>query len=875
MKQIYFKLRDIPDLSLNKYQSLSSSGVDGILEKHKSFLRQWHRAAMLGDISLHLLISYEPSRAKSQKMQIGLLLNCLRENDAYFKKAVKVLNASPLSEFYELVEFESNKKSGLSDKVSCTPEIIEFTSVSMLYKKERFLEVAEDENSSIPFYIIPKWEVEESGRLYNMFKLMQSLDESCLYRVDLYPKDLSEEMHEIFSGPLAWLRNHTGFSSNSIRLTNDWQTQARDPNAEETLRQYEDWLKSLDTSPAFYANISVFARDIQTSQLLLDAASAEAISSGNSSIKTITGEFNTLSFLNEPKSELCSPGAPEKLKMWPRTFILEDISPFFRFPALYDGEFIEIPKETAPSYVENGLYIGKDTNGYDVNISVDGFKKHMFVCGVPGAGKTNTMLHLASSLWQIYNIPFLVLEPAKQEYRELARFDIPELVVFSPSANTKFPLALNPFEFPLKLTLSEHIAKLGEVFMGAFPLDAPAPFLLDRSIESIYGAKGWNIWDINDGTKPYPTMSELYEQFQKELKNTTYDGEIRGNIQSALEMRIGSLLRREMKEIFDVKISTIKPEDWLKRPVVIELEALGEGPANFTTLLLCTLIRETLKADPQSDKEKEVRHVIFIEEAHNLIAPTTQVESGGNSNPKIAATSFIIKMLAEVRALREGIIIADQLPTAMAPEVIKNTNIKLVHRLTSADDRALIGGSMSANELQLESVSTYIPGQALFTYEGLLRPFEIKVHNLPGHGSSTPNDQELYEIMKNKRGYMEVMSNYMEHRFELINNKFMMIKDRAWGMVEEIFNVTRNFLNYSDEDMKNKRIKYHKALNELEISGKIIEDNLMKLKGYSEFYNVEAVKRVNDNLKSVIDCYKKRLVEFNKLYEIKLRHKND
>ena len=38
-------------------------------------------------------------------------------------------------------------------------------------------------------------------------------------------------------------------------------------------------------------------------------------------------------------------------------------------------------------------------------------------------------------------------------------------------------------------------------------------------------------------------------------------------------------------------------------------------------------------------------------------------------------------MLAEVRALREGIIIADQLPTAMAPEVIKNTNIKLIHRL--------------------------------------------------------------------------------------------------------------------------------------------------------------------------------------------------
>ena len=137
--------------------------------------------------------------------------------------------------------------------------------------------------------------------------------------------------------------------------------------------------------------------------------------------------------------------------------------------------------------------------------------------------------------------------------------------------------------------------------------------------------------------------------------------------------------------------------------------------------MLCTLIRETLKANPLADKEKTVRHVIFIEEAHNLIAPESQVKDGQESNPKIAATAFIVKMLAEVRALREGIIIADQLPTAMAPEVIKNTNIKLVHRLTSQDDRELVGSTMSASPLQMENMATYTSGQALFTYEKLLR----------------------------------------------------------------------------------------------------------------------------------------------------------
>ena len=71
-----------------------------------------------------------------------------------------------------------------------------------------------------------------------------------------------------------------------------------------------------------------------------------------------------------------------------------------------------------------------------------------------------------------------------------------------------------------------------------------------------------------------------------------------------LEVRIGSLLRREMKEMFDTPKSMLAPEEWLKRPVIIELESLGEGPANFVTLLLCTLIRETLKANPLEDKER-------------------------------------------------------------------------------------------------------------------------------------------------------------------------------------------------------------------------------------------------------------------------------
>lgn len=232
----------------------------------------------------------------------------------------------------------------------------------------------------------------------------------------------------------------------------------------------------------------------------------------------------------------------------------------------------------------------------------------------------------------------------------------------------------------------------------------PAPFMIDYSIEAIYRDKGWYPDTINDGiTLPYPTMQELYDKLEVEVEKTDYEGEIKGNLKSILQVRIGSLLRREMGDVFNVAKSSFAPEEWLQKPALIELEAMGSGPSNFLSLLLTTLIRESLKITPNAGG-RELRHVIFFEEAHNLIGPVAQEITGEDADPKMAATAYVVKMLAEVRALKEGIVIADQLPTAMAPEVIKNTGLKIGHRITAEDDRELLGGTMSATETQLEQM---------------------------------------------------------------------------------------------------------------------------------------------------------------------------
>lgn len=806
-----FKLNKIPDLSLNKYQSLEENGVDGVINKHNALLRQINRKGLLSKATFHLFYDYDPKRVKGEKLAVYLMAK--GKNYDSLSYVQEMIQTSSLSAFYELIciqrgeflEFTEDARQnvyglfigedGREYRFLIDPKLkMSDDESTQILHKEMFISVYDDkiinieypeesseatffskdntyknmaalakkefyirpstilpEDGDLKYYHVSEWEVNDKARLYTMFKLMQGMNVRVCYRVDLFAVDYSERLRRMF--PIQALRERTSMKANKI---GGGISVPRDENAEDALRKYNDIINDYDTSPHFRANIIALSDAPDAIGMIIDSAGAEALASGTYSISTDSandlGARFTPMYGTDAPLNLAGDEAPKALRFLPNLYTLEEISPFFMLPALYDGEAIEIAKETAPSYNSDGMELGRDENGFTVTFPVDLFKKHAFVAGVPGAGKTNTMLHLTSTLWKKYNVPFLVFEPAKQEYRVLATTEgMEELLIFSPSSGTKFPLHINPFEFPMNMSLAEHIRNVVSVFEGAFPLEPPMPFLLDFSIEAIYRDKGWTPEMLNCGKLEYPTMSELYERLEKELETTDYNDEIKGNLKSALQVRIGSLLRRDMGDVFDVPFSSLKPEEWLKIPAVIELEAMGKGPANFMSLMLSTLIRECLKLKTELDssEKKPLRHVIFYEEAHNLIGPESEETSGTDADPKKAATAFVVKMLAEVRALNEGIVIADQLPTVMAPEVIKNTGLKMGHRITASDDRGLLGSTMSANEMQLEMLSSFLPGEALVTYEGLLRPFKMQIKQWENgeYSYDSPSNMDLYKIM--------------------------------------------------------------------------------------------------------------------------------
>ncbi|MGI6500025.1 MAG: ATP-binding protein [Anaerostipes sp.] len=726
----YFTLTKIPDITLAQYSAEEGSGVDDIIRQHAIFYRQLNRKGLLFNETYHLIYNYDPGQESGNRMQVIFRVDC-REPLVCMEE---VMNASPLSRYFQINSVDD-------EKYKTNP--VTFSCQATLAKQDSYMSSSISENK-MKYYGVHPWKMNGKARLIGMFRMMQKLNKKVCYVATIRAVDYSNSMKEFFEVQIEYMRN-----ANRMNRGN------RDENAENSIKLYNKLFESLRNNPHFHCSISAYADAESIAKLIIDAAASEAVEEGNYKIISENGLFQPLIEARDIK-DLCMDDTPRGMRRWNTTFLLKEVVPFGMFPTLYPGETIEIPKESAPVYQNDGLLLGEDTSGYQVYLPLEHLTKHALLAGVPGSGKTHSMLHICSQLAEEKKqIPILVFEPAKKEYRALAKYEgIKDLIVFSPGGTGSFPLRINPFEFPVGVKVSEHITNLIQVFEGAFDLVPPMPFLISSAIEEIYREHDWYPFEVNDGQHDYPDIRELYNKVADLLDKSDYVPEIQGNLKSCLQVRIGSLLTREMGNVFNVSESVLTPEEWMKSNCIIELESMGSDASNFLTLLLLTLIREELRSHPKAPEGKP-RHVIFLEEAHNLIGPTT-VANAENGDAKVASTKYIVDMLAEVRALGEAIIIADQLPTALASQITKNTSLKIGHKMTAMDDRQLLAATMSADGVQLERMGVFNPGRALCIYEKVQKPFELQMHDYEGE-AEPPENIELFQLLAKKSGYQEVM----------------------------------------------------------------------------------------------------------------------
>lgn len=761
---LWYTLHRLPDLSLGAYSALPNSQHEALLAQFTPSLRMLHRLALSYSLELRWWAHFDPNRPSGERLQLALGF-AGQPADLEQAPIDAMLRATPIAPYF--VDATSGLQRG-NILAQATPSTAPRLLGCQVARLERYWALTElgDEafqrQSELPVFLhaVYPWEANEGCRLVSALQLMQQLGEASVITMALHPSEGEQEydrLQPFYASALAKLAG--GSYKDALGRTEFIKA---GPVAEQLRSLRQDLLDKIRCEPCFTMQLRCYASTRDKARMLTDTVLAEALTKGPHATWPLPIDVDY--FAPAPADLLCLPppagvGLPEDLQRLSGLFTLSEVGSLFRLPVLYEGEALDLRKETYPQIdapLGRSLHLGlldesgKLTNSVD--IPLDAMVKHTLVVGVPGSGKTNTLLGLANQVWGQFGVPFLALEPAKREYRGL--LNLPacsgQVMLFAPGRAAPHewlmlgeynPLALqiNPFEFPVGYSLAEHNTNLLEIFKGAFGLWQPLPSMVEAALTTAYAELGWDTADLASSEKVaaygFPSMPRFVELLRAQAESTDYIGDNAANVKAGLELRFGRLVDGPLASVFSAQSSSLRPEDWLRTPAVVELESLGESNANFLTLLLLTYLRETLTVQKEEDRENgtapaagfKLKHLLFLEEAHNLIGPSAERPAEDAADPKAAATAYIVKMLAEVRALGQGIVIGDQLPSNLAPEVLKNTSVRICHRLTAPDDRKHMQQSMNASELQFELMAIQTSGRALISLEGVRKPFSVMI----------------------------------------------------------------------------------------------------------------------------------------------------
>ena len=452
----------------------------------------------------------------------------------------------------------------------------------------------------------------------------------------------------------------------------------------------------------------------------------------------------------------------------------------------------------------------------EFSLSESDINKHTFVCGMTGMGKTNTVKMILDKI----NKPFLVIEPAKKEYRNINK----EKKVYTLGNVKLNSLRLNPFYILPGINPQQHIDLLKDLFSASFALYGPMPYIVEKCLSTVYEKKGWNLSfgyhpyliDIKDRRNAFnedkiiekysemahkylfPTMQDLKNEVDEYVESMEYDKELKGNIKSAINARIDSLCVGSKGYIFN---SNNIPDfnKLFSENTVLELEGLGDdADKSFSMGLVIIFLNEYMQVKKELENTTGLKHILVIEEAHRLLK---NINSEGNENfgnPKGKAVEHFTNMLAEMRSYGEGIIVSEQIPTKLAPDVIKNSSNKIVHRLASKDDQEIMANTIGLKSEEAIYIGNQKTGYALCSKEGLYQPLTIKIKRIEDKKFS---DNKLYNDSQEDK-FLEIdkimLNGYFSSEIDIFSKNILLSLMYFYDISKINFNITKIYEKFEN-----------------------------------------------------------------------------
>lgn len=397
---------------------------------------------------------------------------------------------------------------------------------------------------------------------------------------------------------------------------------------------------------------------------------------------------------------------------------------FANNPAVLTGDAITLGKVVDTGVVQNN----------DYRIDPNALVRHALVTGGTGSGKSTTCKGIIKELLA-RGIPALIIEPAKDDYvrwaLDMNRTLPPEqqFQIYMPGA-TSFegaalqPLRLNPFEpacvSGAKVDLLSRSENLSMLINACLPSEEVVPILIDETIfETIQRFAGDAMEEDCEPLPAYPKVDDLIDMSREVMARKTYAARNKDNFLEILGTRFQYLRRGTRGRILNCSKSTDFAQ-LFGRPAVVNISRLAgaKDKALIMSLLMLSLYEYRMSAyayDPAYRAQAQANrllHLTVVEEAHNVLA-NPPASSIGAGNPQQASADLFSNMLSEIRGYGQGLLIVDQIPTKLIPDVIKNTNYKIAHRLTAPDDCEVIASGMALRDDQRSIIPALEPGNAI------------------------------------------------------------------------------------------------------------------------------------------------------------------
>ncbi|MCX7012837.1 MAG: hypothetical protein NTW86_09820, partial [Candidatus Sumerlaeota bacterium] len=259
--------------------------------------------------------------------------------------------------------------------------------------------------------------------------------------------------------------------------------------------------------------------------------------------------------------------------------------------------------------------------------------------------------------------------------------------------------------------------------------------------------------------------------------------------------------------------SVPSPQSLVRSQTLFELDDLPEEQACLVILFLLTALRETFKTLPPGGKG--LRCVILLDEAHVVIGRQDQASPSEEfADPKSFATEYFGRMMRELRALRVGLVIADQNASSLAASVLKNACSHLAYRQTAAEDHALLASAMLLSEADCEDLARLEPGEAFFMTEGFYGPRRIRTVHLQRELGEcvAPTDAELLEIISKEEWWLEAARERLGCDLMLLSEKLAGLGARLKTWMERAASLRERLAQASGMEDRRAWVKAGKAI---------------------------------------------------------------